>query len=117
MSDASPDRITVGDLRIEADIEASVDGDSLRVRSRDGRMEVYADCFAAIRALSDLPEVLPSRLGDALDSVPVGVHLYGVEIARIDPGVSPGPLSRALGTAPARVHLRALARALTRRPD
>lgn len=117
MSDAPPDRVRVDDVQIEADVEATVDGDSLHVRSVDGRVEVHTDRVAALRALSDLREAIPSRVADSLDSVPVGVHLRGVEVARIDPGVSPGPVSRALGTAPARVDLLALARAVARRTD
>lgn len=117
--EGSPDWVIANGVRIEADLDVRVDGDSLRVRSSDGRIDVFAERLAAVRSLAALRDVVPDRLpdsvGDALKAVPVGVHVRGVEVARVDPGVPPGPLARALGVAPARVNVRGLVRVLAGR--
>ncbi|MFC7137225.1 hypothetical protein [Halobaculum litoreum] len=56
-----PDRIAVGDLRVVVDADATVDGEPLRIRSRDGRVEVHADRLAALRSFAGLRAALPSR--------------------------------------------------------
>ncbi|MFC7096347.1 hypothetical protein [Halobaculum marinum] len=114
-----PETLAVEEFRIAADVEATVDGDALSVRTVDGRVEVTADGFGALRQVRSLRDVLPAAAVDALDRLPVdrvplGVRVAGVEVARIDPGVPPGPLSRALGVAPASVDLRGVVRALVR---
>lgn len=110
--DAEP--VDVGDLRVEVDVEATVDGDRLAVRSADGRIDVSADSLRTLGRLGSLLDRLPARLGESADRVPIGVHVGGVEVARVDPGVPAGPLSRALGVAPARVDVMGLAGAMLR---
>ncbi|WP_435064763.1 hypothetical protein [Halobaculum sp. EA56] len=111
------ERIAVDDLRIEADLDLAVDGDPVRVRSTGGRIDVFVRRFGVLPRIDELRRALPSPVGDALERVPVGVHVAGVEVARVDPGVPSGPLSRLLGVAPARVDLPGVARALLRRRE
>jgi len=110
--DAEP--VAVGDLRVEIDVEATVEGDRLAVRSTDGRIDVSADSLRTLGRLGSLLDRLPARLGESADSVPIGVHVDGVEVARVDPGVPAGPRARALGVEPARVDVRGLAGAVLR---
>jgi len=111
VSDRASSGPVVGDLRVEVDLDATVDGDPVRIRTGDGRIEVFAERLGVLRELSTLREALPSPVGDAVKGVPTGIHVGGVEVARIDPGVPPGALSRALGVAPARVDVGGVARA------
>ena len=111
MSDGASAGVVVDDLRVEVDLDATVDGDPVRVRTGDGRIDVFAEQLGVLRELAALRAALPGPVGDAAERLPVGVHVGGVEVARIDPGVSPGPLSRALGVAPATVDLGGVTRA------
>ncbi|MFC7068956.1 hypothetical protein [Halobaculum lipolyticum] len=112
-ADAPP--VPVGDLRVAVDLDATVEGESLRVRTADGRVELFADGFAAVRHAGALRDALPDGVGGTLDDVPLGVHVAGVEVARADPGVPAGPVSRALGAAPLRIDVGGVVRALVRR--
>lgn len=115
--DASdPDPVAVGDLRVAVDLEATVDGDRVDVRSGDGRIDVDTDRMRALRTLRSLRAVLPDRVRGSidLDRVPLGVHVDGVEVARVDPDVPAGPLARALGIAPVRIDVCGLALAALR---
>ncbi|SHH22365.1 hypothetical protein [Halobaculum gomorrense] len=103
------DPVAVGDLRIAVDLEATVDGARIDIRSGDGRIDVETDRVRALRAIGSLREVLPDRVERSLDRVPIGVHVDGVEVARADPDVPAGPLARALGVAPVRLDVRGLA--------
>lgn len=107
--------VVVGDLRVEADLELEVDGERVSVRSGAGRVDVAAGSLGALRAVAGLRDRLPAPVAEDIDDVPVGLHVRGVEVARVDPGVSAGPLSRALGLAPARVDLVGVARSVIRR--
>ncbi|MFC6786033.1 hypothetical protein ACFQFH_09045 [Halobaculum halobium] len=106
---SDPEPVAVGDLHVAVDVDAAVDGDRLAVRSADGRIDVSADSLRALGRLGSLRESLPERVDRLLDRVPLGVHVDGVEVARVDPGVSAGPLARALGVAPARIDATGLA--------
>lgn len=111
------DRITVADLRIEADLDLAVDGEPVRIRTGNGRVGVFVDRIGTLSRVAELLDALPEPLGGSLDRVPLGVHVAGVEVARVDPGVAAGPLSRALGVAPARVDLGGVVRAVLSRRD
>lgn len=113
-SRGEPEPVAVGDLRVAVDVEATVDGDRLAVRSCDGRIDVSADSVRALGRLESLLEQLPDRVAGSVDRVPVGVHVGDVEVARVDPGVPAGPLARALGVAPARLDVTGLASAVLR---
>jgi len=107
--------IAVDEFRVEADLDLTVEGDPIRVRSTDGRIDVFVGRIGVLSRIDDLQRALPRPVGDALERVPVGVHVAGVEVARVDPGVPPGPPSRLLGVDPARVDLAGVARAWIRR--
>lgn len=111
-SGADVPRVAVGDLRVAVDLDATVEGESLRVRTADGRVELFAEGFAAVRHAGALRDALPERAGDTLEEVPLGVHVAGVEVARADPGVPAGPVSRALGVDPLRIDVAGVVRAL-----
>ncbi|WP_348608717.1 hypothetical protein [Halobaculum rarum] len=113
-ADGDPERVALGDLCVAVDVEATVDGERLTVRSSDGRIDVSADSLRTLRRLGSLWESLPNRIGRSLDRAPIGVHVGDVEVARIDPGVPAGPLARALGVAPARLDVGGVARAVLR---
>ncbi|MFB9823947.1 hypothetical protein [Halobaculum roseum] len=110
--DAEP--VAVGDLRIAVDVEATVDGDRLAVRSADGRIDVSADSLRTLGRIGSLREAIPERIGRSVDRVPIGVHVGDVEVGRVDPGVPAGPLARALGVAPVRLDLGGVAAAVLR---
>jgi len=113
-AEGDAERVAVGDLRVAVDIEATVDGERLAVRSSDGRIDVSADRLRTLRRLGSLRELLPNRIGRSIDRAPIGVHVGEVEVARIDPGVPAGPLARVLGVAPARLDVGGLASAVLR---
>ncbi|UIO99124.1 hypothetical protein Hbl1158_11340 [Halobaculum sp. CBA1158] len=119
MSDAAVEPVTVGELRVEADLNLSVDGAPVRLRSADGRIEVSVDRPATLRRLDDvrtgIRALWPDGHRDPLTTVPVGIHVDGVEVARIDPGSPAGPLARVLGASPARLDLRGVVRAALKR--
>ncbi|QZX98799.1 hypothetical protein [Halobaculum rubrum] len=110
--DADP--VAVGDLRVAVDVEATVDGDRLVVRSVDGRIDVSADTLRTLGRLESLLEQLPGRVGELIHRVPIGVHVGDVEVARVDPGVPAGPLAHVLGVAPARLDVGGVASAVLR---
>ena len=112
--DGDAERVAVGDLCVAVDLEATVDGDRLAVRSSDGRIDVSADSLRTLRRLGPLWELLPNRGGRSIDRAPIGVHVGEVEVARIDPGVPAGPLARVLGVAPARLDVGGLASVVLR---
>jgi hypothetical protein len=113
---ADPDPVAVGDLRVAVELEATVDGDRVDVRSGGGRIDVDADRVRALRTLGSLRAVLPDRVRGSIDfgRVPLGVHVDGVEVARVDPNVPAGPLARALGIDPVRIDACGLALAALR---
>lgn len=110
------ERVAVGDLLVEVALDLTVDGEPLRVRSRDGRLELSAERLGPLRDVAALRGSLQAPVGEPLagallGEAPLGVSVRGVEVARVDPGVPAGPLSRALGVAPARLDLRGVVRA------
>ncbi|QZP38530.1 polyhydroxyalkanoic acid system family protein [Halobaculum magnesiiphilum] len=113
-TDPDAEAVAVGDLRVAVDVEATVDGDRLAVRSVDGRIDVSADSLRTLGRLGSLREAVPDRIGQSIDRVPIGVHVGDVEVGRVDPDVPAGPLARALGVAPVRLDLGGVTAAVLR---
>lgn len=103
-------------LAVEADLAVTVEGHEIGVAGYGDLVVVEAPSLRAVRALGRGLDALP-RPPDGFAGAPptVDVRVRGVSVARIDPGVAPGPLARLLGTAPARPSLGGVLRALLRR--
>jgi hypothetical protein len=103
-------------LSVEADLTATVDGQEVSVDGYGDRVVVSFPTFRAARRALDGVEALPVPF-DSLDAaadagVDVDVRVRGASVARLGPGVRPGPLSRLVGAAPARVSVVGVLRAL-----
>jgi len=88
-------------LDVVADLTVDVGDATVSVRGYGDLVVVSAPSFAAVRALAAAPGVLVDRLTTA--DVTVDLRVRGRSVARAGPGHEPGPLSRTLGVAPARV--------------
>lgn len=94
-------------LDVDADLTLTVDGASVSVRGYGDLVVVAAPSLSVLRTLARESGRLDDRLPlfeflhDA--DVTLDVRVRGRSVARAGPGYDPGPLSRALGTAPARV--------------
>ncbi|MFB6303168.1 MAG: hypothetical protein ABEH78_09955 [Haloferacaceae archaeon] len=108
-------------LAVEADLDVTVEGHRIHVAGYGDLVVVDAPSFAAVRALREGVDALPlpsvrAATGPANEGEPtVDVRVRGVSVARIGPGVDPGPLAALLGTAPARPSFGGVVRALLRR--
>lgn len=100
-------------LAVEAAIDVSVDGETVRVDGYGDLVVVDAPSFAAARALRRGVGTLAALAPTMTAGVTVDVRVRGVSVARIAPG-SPGRLAPLLGTAPARPSLGGLVRAFLR---
>jgi hypothetical protein len=94
-------------LDVDADLTLSVDGAAVSIRGYGDLIVVAAPSLATVRRLargSD-PVVDDLRLlGHLRDAhVTLDVRVGGRSVARAGPDVDPGPLSRALDLAPARL--------------
>jgi hypothetical protein len=89
------------DLDVVADLTVDVGTATVSVRGYGDLVVVSAPSVAAARALSGAGGALLARLIAA--GVTVDVRVRGHSVARAAPDRDPGPLSRALGVAPARV--------------
>jgi len=95
-------------LDVDADLTLTLDGATVTIRGYGDLVVVAAPSLATVQALarSGAPPVdlhLLDYLRDA--DVTLDVRVRGRSVARAGPGVDPGPLSRALDIAPARVSL------------
>jgi hypothetical protein len=94
------------ELSVEADLTLTVPAGEIRVRGYGDVVVVEAPSLAAARDLFDGTATLPlDRLTGEIESaaVDIDIRVRGRSVARIGPDVSPGPLSRAVGAAPARI--------------
>lgn len=95
-------------LDVDADLTLTVDDETVTVRGYGDLVVVSAPALAVVRTLvrttaPPLDDHLLTLLCDA--EVTLDVRVRGRSVARAGPGVDAGPLSRALGAAPARVSL------------
>lgn len=95
-------------LDIDADLLLTVDDESVEIRGYGDLVVIAAPSLAVVRRLAGerpppVDRHLLDYLGDA--DVTVDVRVRGRSVVRAGPGIDPGPLSRALGVAPARVSL------------
>jgi len=93
-------------LDVDADLTLAVDDETVSIRGYGDLVVVAAPSLAAVRTLARSRPLLDDlhlldHLHDA--DVTVDVRVRGRSVARVGPGVDPGPLSRALGVDPARV--------------
>jgi hypothetical protein len=88
-------------LDVIADLTVEVGGQTVSVRGYGDLVVVSAPTFSAARALATAPETAVDRLTTA--DVTVDVRVRGRSVARAGPDHDPGPLSQALGVAPASV--------------
>jgi hypothetical protein len=99
-----PDRA----LDVDADLTLTVDGAAVSIQGYGDLVVVSAPSLSVLRTLArtgapPLGVHLLDHLRDA--DVTLDVRVRGRSVARMGPGVDPGPLSRALGADPARVSL------------
>lgn len=89
-------------LDVSADLTLDVDDATVTIRGYGDLIVVRTPSLAAARALSVVgTRPLLSHLRDA--DVTLDLRVRGHSVARAGPGHDPGPLSRALGVAPARI--------------
>lgn len=86
---------------VVADLTVDIGDATVSVRGYGDLVVVSAPTFAAARALSAAPGGIVDRLTAA--DVTVDIRVRGRSVARAGPDDDPGPLSRVLGVAPARV--------------
>lgn len=103
-------------LSVEADLTATIDGQSVSIDGYGDRVIVSFPTFETARRALDGVETLPVPF-DSLDvaadaGIDVDVRISGASVARLGPGVSAGPLSKLVGAAPARVSVVGVLRAL-----
>lgn len=102
-------------VEVDADLDVTIEGETLRVDGYGDLLVVDAPSFSALRSLRRGVDALPDPLSTALPAgagLTVDLRVRGVSVARIDPDADPGPLARALGVAPARPSLGGVLRAL-----
>jgi hypothetical protein len=96
-------------LDIHADLTLTVGDATVSIRGYGDLVVVAAPSLSVLRTLVRGGDFLLDHLAplDHLDdvAVTVDVRVRGRSVARAGPGFDPGPLSRALGVAPARVSL------------
>lgn len=95
-------------LDIDADLTLSIDDETVTIRGYGDLVVVAAPSLSVVRTLArsgppPLDFHLLHYLRDA--DVTLDVRVRGRSVARAGPDVDPGPLSRALDAAPARVSL------------
>ncbi|WP_101297700.1 hypothetical protein [Halegenticoccus soli] len=96
-------------LAVDADLSLTIDGADVRVRGYGDLLVVDAPSLRVARSL--LRGIAAAPAGpSALDRHPksgltVDVRVGGGSVARIEPGVRPGAVSRLLGVSPARISL------------
>ena len=95
-------------LDVDADLTLTVDGAAVSIRGYGDLVVVSGPSLSVLRTLArtgapPLDAHLLDHLQDA--DVTLDVRVRGRSVARIGPGIDPGPLSRALGASPARVSL------------
>jgi hypothetical protein len=104
-------------LSVDADVEVTLEEGTARVRGYGDLVVVELSTLAAARELATGASTLassasalpidglagPGELGTG--GVTVDVRVRGLSVARAGPGITPGPLSRLLGAAPASVSL------------
>lgn len=93
-------------LAVEADLELTVDGARVDVRSTGDRLFVEFPSLPAVaRALRGSPPGETTKIGSllAVTDLTVEVRSRGRTVAAIGADAPAGPLSRWLGTAPAQV--------------
>jgi hypothetical protein len=88
-------------LDVYADLTLEVGGATVSVRGYGDLVVVRAPSLAAARALATGTEPLLDRLHGA--DVTLDLRVRGHSVARAGPDNRPGPLSRALDAAPARL--------------
>jgi hypothetical protein len=93
-------------LAVETDLELTVDGARVDVRSTGDRLFVeFPSLTAVARALRASPQGETTKIGSllAMTDLTVEVRSRGRTVAAIGADAPAGPLSRWLGTAPAQV--------------
>jgi hypothetical protein len=95
-------------LDVDADLALTVGDGTVTIRGYGALVVVSAPSLAAVRTLvrtgaPPLDRRLLDRLRDA--DVTLDVRVRGRSVARIGSDVDAGPLSRAVGVAPARISL------------
>jgi len=96
-------------LAVDADLTLTVDDATVSIRGYGDLVVVAAPSLSVLRTLVRGEPPVPDRshlvaaLRDA--DVTLDVRVRGRSVARAGPEYDPGPLSRALGVAPARVSL------------
>jgi len=95
-------------LDVDADLTLTVDDETVTIRGYGDLVVVTAPSLSVVRTLAGtaappLDVRLLAHLDDA--DVRLDVRVRGRSVARIGSGIDAGPLSRALGVAPARVSL------------
>ena len=94
-------------LDVDADLTLAVDDETVSIRGYGDLVVVSAPSLSVLRTLLRGGPPVPARphllavLRDA--DVTLDVRVRGRSVARAGSGHDPGPLSRALGVAPARV--------------
>ena len=95
-------------LDVDADLTLTVDGERVTIRGYGDLVVVAAPSLSAVRTLArTAAPPLDGRLLPHLEDADVrlDVRVRGRSVARAGSEIDPGPLSRALGVAPARVSL------------
>lgn len=95
-------------LDVDADLTLAIDDATVTIRGYGDLVVVAAPSLSVVRTLArtgapPLDRHLLSYLRDA--DVTLDVRVRGRSVARAGPGIDPGPLSRALDAAPARISL------------
>lgn len=96
---------------VDADLTLALDGSTVTVRGFGDLVVVEAPSLSTLRRLAGAGPDLPPPQRDALSAlvdradVTLDVRVRGWSVARVGPAVAPGPLSRWLGVAPARLSL------------
>ncbi|MFD1635011.1 hypothetical protein ACOZ4L_04640 [Haloplanus ruber] len=90
-------------LDVYADLTLDIGETTVSIRGYGDLVVVRVPSLAAARALGTGTAPLLDRLHDA--DVTLDLRVRGHSVARAGPGHDPGPLSRAVGAAPARLSL------------
>ena len=95
-------------LDVDANLTLTVDGAAVSIRGYGDLVVVAAPSLSAVRTLArTAAPPLDGRLLPHLEDADVrlDVRVRGRSVARVGSGIDAGPLSRALGVAPARASL------------